>query len=78
MPFKFNELAATLKERGLVLAQLANPFGKRGERFGRGEQSIEPFEGPIGGIENAGEAFADALGLVSRDKVSNIGCKLLN
>ena len=48
MPFKFNELAATLKERGLVLAQLANPFGKRGERFGRGEQSIEPFEGPIG------------------------------
>ena len=32
----------------LVLAQLANPFGKRGERFGRGEQSIEPFEGPIG------------------------------
>ena len=63
MPFKFNELAAALKERGLVRAELADPFSKRGERIGSGEQSIKPLERAIGGIEAAGEAFADALGL---------------
>jgi len=51
VPFKFNELDAAFKERGLVLAQLVDPFGERGERIGSGEQGIKPLECAIGGTE---------------------------